>query len=54
MTLGLKFLLCINGKNFDFKKNSIQILSIFSCNKCVVMKLMGTDRNYRTNTIIHC
>ena len=39
MTLGLKFLLCLNGKLSEFKKNSIQILWIFSCNTCILVRL---------------
>ena len=33
MTLGLK--LCLNG----FEKNFIKILWIFSCNKCILLRL---------------
>ena len=32
MTLGLKFILCLNGKLFDLKK-------ISSCNKCILVRL---------------
>ena len=39
MTLGLKFLLCLNEKLSEFKKNSIQILWIFSCNTCILVRL---------------
>ena len=40
MTLGLKFILCLkNSKLFDFKKNFIQILWNFSCNKCIFVRL---------------
>ena len=38
MILGLNFLLCINGKTSDIKKNFIQIC-IFSCSKCILMTL---------------
>ena len=30
---------CLNGKPFDFKKNLIQILWIFSSNKCILVRL---------------
>ena len=39
MTKGLKFLLYLNGKLFDFKKTSFQILWIFICNKCTFVRL---------------
>ena len=43
MTLGLKFLLCINGKLFDFKKTSFR-WSLYRHHK----DAMGTARNYHT------
>ena len=39
MTLGLKYLLCIDGKIFDF--NKLQTLCILSCNKCILVRLLG-------------
>ena len=39
MTLGSKFLLWLNGKLFDFKKNLIQILWIFSYTKFILVRL---------------
>ena len=39
MTLGLKNLLCIDGKIFDF--NKLQTLCILSCNKYILVRLLG-------------
>ena len=62
MILGLKFLLCINGKIFDLKKKlhsdmSFQLQKMYSCEvvgKGVCITRMGAGRNYSTNTIIQC
>ena len=35
----VELFLCLNGKPFDFKKNLIQILWIFSSNKCILVRL---------------
>ena len=35
----LEFLLCLNGTFFDLKRNFIQILWIFNCSKCILVRL---------------
>ena len=36
--LGLKFLLCLNGKCFNFKDKPIQILWTFNCNYKIILR----------------
>ena len=61
MTLGLKFLLCLNGKFSDFKRTSfiyyefsIAINVFLQDFKGVCITRMGTDKNCSTYTIIQC
>ena len=59
MTLGLKFILCLSGKFFDFKKlhsdiMDFQLQKMYSCQvvgKGVCITRMGTGRNYSYNII---
>ena len=39
ITLGLRFLLCLNEKLFDFFKKYIQILWILNCTRCILVRL---------------
>ena len=61
MTLGLKFLLCLNGNFFNFKKTSnimdFQLQQMHSCESVgegVCITKTGTGRNCNTYTIIQC
>ena len=61
MALALKFLLCLKGKFFDFKKKlfryyrySVKLQQMFSCEvvgKGLCIARMSIDRNYSYNII---
>ena len=61
MTLGLKFLLCLNGKFFNFKKKlhsdimDFQLQQMYSCEVLTkgvcITRVQGTGRNYSYNII---
>ena len=59
MTLGLKFLLCINGKDFKklYSDMYFQLQQMYSCEtvgKGACLARIGGSKNYSANTMIQC